>query len=212
MGIMAGSLLQTQQFSGKEKEKIYDDMCLSINTEWVNSHQDSEPGMKRRLTWQAQQNISADQLAREARHKITDAQHKANINLLPACYAHLLLDNTPITSNVAKIVCNKWCSIDLKQCCHVKYGWTSRVFNTIGWSVSERIHSSNDFYKHRFFAIYVYQWLPLRGAKHSPISTTTCPCCKSQQEDHTHFQACKQNTESWDAIDDALRTAMETKK
>eukprot|EP00957_Ditylum_brightwellii_P173109 13179082-Ditylum_brightwellii.AAC.1 len=67
-----------------QTEKMYNDMSLNTNTEWVKGHQDLEPGIKSRLTWQAQLNIRADQLETEARHEITDAQRKGKINLLPA--------------------------------------------------------------------------------------------------------------------------------
>eukprot|EP00957_Ditylum_brightwellii_P199246 15188077-Ditylum_brightwellii.AAC.1 len=75
-----------------QTEEIYDEMHLDIISQWVKGHQDKD-NPQGKLSWQAKLNVQAEKLAVKARHGITNVQQNAPINLLPACHAHLMIDN-----------------------------------------------------------------------------------------------------------------------
>eukprot|EP00957_Ditylum_brightwellii_P118465 9035002-Ditylum_brightwellii.AAC.1 len=63
-------------------EQIYQEMQWNIPSFWAKGHQDEECD-KCKLKWEAILNIEVDELATEARYKITNKQRNAPMDPLP---------------------------------------------------------------------------------------------------------------------------------
>eukprot|EP00957_Ditylum_brightwellii_P124814 9513887-Ditylum_brightwellii.AAC.1 len=152
-------------------------MDLSLPTKWVCGYQDNER-KKENLTWEAQLNVHADELVTEAQLQITRQDHKRAFEIFPACYVYLFINGQPITSNMAGIICNKWCTVELRRDTKERFEWNKKNFESVQMDKSGRIYKNLTYNTNHFITRYTYNCLPLRGEKYSARSDKTCPCCK----------------------------------
>ena len=198
-------------------EATYKSMGITFQTNHVKGHQDREDTTaknhqqrlrqgqdgKKELSWEATLNIAADELATNARKKITPKMRREQI-LYPACKAHLIINNENITRNIKQIIRQEWNLIDLRKDYRTRFGWTRTTFDSIDWNASGWKEKKNDYYKKRFTCRYINKRLPLNGEKYTGSNNKTCPCCK-QTEDAKHFLTCNRNIEKWESLVENLQ-------
>ena len=162
----------------------------------VKGHQDRKLPTLRTLTWQAQLNVIADDLATQAKMILFQRRRKTFEPLLPA-EVYLFIQKQPVLKSYKDEINSALSSQDLRDHLVTKYKWHQSTPDTINWEPGGQIFQKMDKYAQRFVTRYVYQRLPLHGASHQQHPTKLCPICKQQEETEYHFQECKINKETW---------------
>ena len=161
------------------------------NTEHVKGHQ-SGPN----LSWEAQLNNRADELATEARNALSPTAATKTI-IFPAAQISFTISNHLITRRIDRAIHEAYTQPMIRKNMQTRFGWKNTVVKTIDW----QIHGSNlvrlGFYKHRFIVKLIHERLPVLGESFNPSPSKVCPCCKTTDESIFHFHKCTANPEPW---------------
>jgi hypothetical protein len=160
---------------------------IPANFTHIKSHQDRVKTDKP-LSFQAQLNIMADELATRQREKMTAPRTQVTTP-----FKHLIIDGVNITRDSQKWLLDTASRIPIQQYYYEKHKWNSSTFQNINWSAQQTVLSRYEVNDQRRILKFVHGWLPtydrLYRAKQSP--TQRCPLCHFLLETNLHLFQCR---------------------
>jgi hypothetical protein len=182
-------------------EAILHDLNIPWDTHHVKGHQTGPD-----LSWEAQLNNRADELATEAKKNLTRHTAETIQHKYPAAKAHLTINNRLITRKFDNEIQESYTTILIKNDMCKRFDWSNAKYNTIDWQTHGTNMIKLGFYRHKFIVKLIHERLPLQGVSYNPSATTKCPCCSAVDETEKHFMHCQHNEEKWSNVIPQLTT------
>ena len=163
---------------------------VTVSAEWVKSHQDDtkEP---EELTYNAQLNIAADELAEYAYDSCPPSQEK--FPPFPTTIISLRIDGIRVTSKLKNQIEDAIHLESIRTYRSNKYGWDQQTWESIDWSAFEIAIKHQKPGLKRFLHRFTCEWLPV-GARtkfYQHNQNAKCVSCNSvHDESCVHIFQC----------------------
>jgi hypothetical protein len=154
----------------------------------VKSHQDEHTDWEE-LSFQATLNIIADEQATRQRHSMAEAETDVR-NL---SRVQLRIGDIAITRDSQHWILKSAGRIPIKQYYQERFGWTSQVFDSIGWEIQLKALRSFPSADQTRIIKFTHGWLPTQKRLHMEglAKSPRCPICYHLLEDNIHLLKCK---------------------
>jgi hypothetical protein len=160
---------------------------VPANYTHIKGHQDKVKSDKP-LSFRAQMNIMADELATRQREKMT-----APKTYVSTPYKHLIISDMTITRDSQQWIIYTASRIPIQQYYHDKYRWSPTTFQSINWAAQQAVLSRYEMNDQRRILKFVHGWLPTydRLYREKQAPTQKCPLCHYLIETNLHLFQCR---------------------
>jgi ribonuclease HI len=158
---------------------------LPVEYHHVKSHQDKN--RDNRLSFEAQINIIADEMATRQRQLMTKPfLHAKKLGCT------LSLDSVMITRDSQKWLIDSASRIPMMDYFHKKLKWTAKIFHSIEWDIQHTVLNSYDVNDQRRILKFCHGWLPTNKRLHREglAPSARCPLCNHLEETNLHLLVC----------------------
>jgi hypothetical protein len=134
----------------------------------------------------------ADELARQQNNTMTTPYtHKYRT------FTHLKINDTNITMDSKKWLCDHASRLPIQQYYFDKHGWPTLVFDSIHWSAQQAVLHRYDINDQRRILKFVHRWLPTYDRLHREklALSQCCPLCFYLVENNAHLFSCKHTSQ-----------------
>jgi hypothetical protein len=162
--------------------KMIQQMGGNIKYKHIKGHQDRN---KNKLSFEAELNVMADQLAEEAM-KLTQMEHYS----LPNTKAELFLDNLFICKNHKQTLRDAYQSIDMHSYYQEKYGWSNHITENMWWMIHGKAFPNFNASVQSTIIKYIHGRLPCNHRENIYYEYKSAVTCHSQTETQEHVIQC----------------------